>query len=84
MRAFTAGIVLLLAVLSPGQLRAGDPKQLQQQQVFDVPRVDKLIIDGKAEDWGDRGFRVLMMGNDKGEVKASADLDASFRLGWDE
>ncbi len=52
--------------------------------VFDVPRLDNITIDGKADDWGNRGFRVEVMGNADGTVKAAADLDTAFRLGWDE
>ena len=32
--------------------------------VFDIPRMEGVAIDGKADDWGGGGFRVEMM-NDK-------------------
>jgi len=52
--------------------------------LFDVPRLDDITIDGNADDWGDRGFRVGVLGDGTGKVKPAADLDVAFRLGWDE
>jgi len=80
MRAFTF-IAVISLIITPGiaRLYAGDTAP-----IFDVPRVDGVTIDGKGDDWGDRGFRVSVLPDDKGTLKPAADLDASFRLGWDE
>ena len=51
--------------------------------VFDVPRVEAITIDGKADDWGDRGFRVEVLHAD-GTRPPTSDFDATARLGWDE
>ena len=72
------GIILLLA-LCMGRLWAAE-----DAPVFDVPRLDHITIDGKPEDWGDQGFRVGVLESETGKQKPAADLDASFRLGWDE
>ena len=32
--------------------------KLIADEIYDIPRLDNIEIDGKAEDWGDRGFRV--------------------------
>ncbi|MFC1462819.1 sugar-binding protein, partial [Verrucomicrobiota bacterium] len=53
-------------------------------RVFDVPRLDGIIIDGKADDWHDDGFKVEVMTSVDGWVKAQSDMDCRFSLGWDE
>ena len=57
---------------------------LRADGVFDIPRLDHISIDGSAADWGERGFRVGVMGDENGKLQQPADFDASFRLGWDE
>lgn len=52
--------------------------------VCDVPRLDGVVIDGKADDWHDAGFKIDAMASADGWVRAAADLDARIRLGWDE
>jgi len=52
--------------------------------VFDIPRIDGVTIDGKAGDWGEKGFRVETLAGQSGEVRQPQDFDAQFRLGWDE
>lgn len=52
--------------------------------IFDIPRIDGVTIDGKGDDWGEKGFRVDMMASQTGEVRAPQDFDAKFQLGWDE
>ena len=51
--------------------------------IFDVPMLNGIAIDAKADDWGDGGFRVEAMAGLDGRTKPVADLDARFRLGWD-
>jgi len=53
--------------------------------VYDIPLVRKVVIDGKADDWKAKGFRVEMMRQNWGEEqeKVAADHNAQFRLGWD-
>lgn len=54
------------------------------EPVFDVPRLDGVVIDGRPADWGDRGFRVEVMKDEGGRYLPAADFDAGFRLGWDD
>ena len=54
-----------------------------ESKCFDVPRVDGISIDGKAEDWQERGFRVDMLGNEVGRISTPENFDGRFRLGWD-
>jgi len=51
--------------------------------LFDVPKLDGIVIDGKADDWGRRGFRVEAMAGPEGTLMPPDDLDSHFRLGWD-
>ena len=72
------GAVLLLgAVAAPG--RAEDESPL-----FDIPRLGKIAIDGKAEDWGPNGFRVDAMVDSEGLARSAGEFSSRFRLGWDE
>ncbi len=50
--------------------------------VYDVPRLDKIVIDGKSDDWGDKGFRVDTLIATDGTLRPASDQDASFRLAW--
>jgi CubicO group peptidase (beta-lactamase class C family) len=50
---------------------------------LDLPRLDGITVDGRAADWGERGFRITVLATDDGRVKAPDDLTAAFRLGWD-
>jgi len=52
--------------------------------VFGVPKLDNTAIDGKEDDWGDRGFRVNILADAFGKVPAAKDFVAKFRLGWNE
>jgi len=52
--------------------------------VFDVPKLDNITIDGKADDWGERGFRVDILADAFGKVPPAKDFTAKFRLGWNE
>ena len=50
---------------------------------FSVPHLDGIVVDGDPADWGDSGFRVDIMTGEDGKILPADDLDASFRLGWD-
>lgn len=52
--------------------------------VFDIPRLDHVEIDGKADDWSDRGFKVLGLADMEGNMRLPENFDPSFRLGWNE
>lgn len=51
-------------------------------RVFDVPRLDAIEIDGRADDWGDRGFAVAAPMTFDGKVRPPENFDAHFRVGW--
>jgi hypothetical protein len=51
---------------------------------FDIPRLDKIVIDGRADEWGEAGFRVETLAALDGAVRSCSDFDARFRLGWND
>jgi hypothetical protein len=51
---------------------------------FSVPHLDGIVVDSDPADWGDRGFRVDIMTGEDGKILPVDDLDAAFRLGWDD
>ncbi len=52
--------------------------------VFRVPRIEGITVDGSAEDWGTKGFRVEILAGPDGQTLPVNDFDAKFRLGWDQ
>jgi CubicO group peptidase (beta-lactamase class C family) len=49
-----------------------------------VPRLQGIVVDGNATDWGERGFRVEVLPNDQGALRPPQDLDSQLRLGWND
>jgi len=54
----------------------------EESPIFDIPRLDKITIDGKADDWGKNGFRVDLLTPVGVAVKPKSDHDVRCRLGW--
>ncbi len=52
--------------------------------VFDVPRLERIVIDGNVDDWGDKGFPVDVVIPMEGPPRSPSDHAAKFRLGWNE
>jgi len=55
---------------------------MAQEPVYDIPPVDKILIDGEMDDWGNRGFRVELLPDPDGRFLPADDFDVRFRLGW--
>jgi len=70
--------VLALAAYFGGCGGAGGGKE------FGIPRMDRIAIDGRAEDWGTGGFRADVLAPVNQEIKSPIDHAARARLGWDE
>jgi predicted O-methyltransferase YrrM len=51
---------------------------------FKIPRVQGIVVDGTAEDWGNHGFRVAYLTDPKGRILPADDFDAKFRIGWND
>ena len=54
--AMAVGILLVLGVRSVRLANASVP-----WPVYDVPRMEAVVIDGEGGDWGDGGFRIDML-----------------------
>ncbi len=70
-------------------LEAGEPLPLAEGATddkpgFDVPKVEDVTVDGKTDDWADKGFEIMFLAGVDGEVFGPADLSATAKLGWDE
>jgi hypothetical protein len=76
---------LLAALLPLSLLAADEPAAAPPRRPYQVPRLEKIQIDGDAADWDDRGFRVEFMRIDEDRERPEpANFSARFRLGWDE
>jgi hypothetical protein len=53
-------------------------------QVFDIPRLAGITIDGRSDDWPDGAFRANALSMLGGGLRPVDDFDARMRLGWDE
>ena len=51
--------------------------------VFRVPKVEGITIDGSGGDWGSKGFRVEILTDPDGKTLPAEDFDVRFRLAWD-
>lgn len=51
---------------------------------FDVPRVSNIVIDGQADDWSDRGFRIDLLYRVERRDDLQPRGDTPVRLAWDE
>jgi hypothetical protein len=51
-------------------------------EVFKVPRIEGLAVDGSGEDWGSQGLYVAFVTDPRGRALHAKDFDVKFRLGW--
>ncbi len=52
-------------------------------QIYDIPRLEGIIVDGSEKDWSKQGLRVELLTPDDFKPWDVADFDAAMRLGWD-
>ena len=71
-------LAILMLVLATGVRAADDVVS------FDIPKLSGVTIDGKGDDWGDKGFRVESMCDVAGKTRTPDNFNASFKIGWDE
>ncbi|MBM4143491.1 MAG: hypothetical protein FJ225_07880 [Lentisphaerae bacterium] len=55
----------------------------EESPVFAIPRMNGVVIDGKADDWGEQGFRIELLIPVGGELKPAHDHNVRARLAWD-
>lgn len=69
---FLVGLILLLQPT----FSAAD------SQVFEIPRIEGVSIEGEAGDWASEGFRVHLLIGPDGNILSPDDFDVKFRMGW--
>ena len=74
----------LCKLLLPLALAAAAAALPEDDMVFDVPRLEGVVVDGDGSEWGDRGLRIGAIRSKEGTPTPAADLDVRFRLGWDD
>jgi predicted esterase len=55
-----------------------------ERTIFDIPRLDGVVIDGKADDWGNRGFDAGLLARVDEPDDSPTDGSATLRIGWDD
>ena len=70
-------LIPLLMIFLPAYSGAGS-------EVFHVPRIEGITVDGSVEDWGTQGFRVEILAGPDGQTLHVNDFDTKFRLAWDQ
>jgi predicted O-methyltransferase YrrM len=70
-------LIPLLVIFLPAFSETGS-------EVFHVPRIEGITVDGSAEDWGTQGFRVEILAGPDGRTLPVNDFDTKFRLAWDQ
>jgi CubicO group peptidase (beta-lactamase class C family) len=54
----------------------------QAEEIFDVPKLKNIVIDGRADDWKNKGFEVDILSFFENKIIPISDFDPSFKLGW--
>lgn len=52
-------------------------------EIFRIPRIEGIIVDGSTDDWDKQGFRVEILASPDGRTLPVDDFDVKFRLAWD-
>lgn len=55
-----------------------------QTPLYDIPQLEHMTIDGKADDWQGKGLRVEALVPMTGGRRPAANFSAGLRLGWNE
>ncbi|MCL2647889.1 MAG: prolyl oligopeptidase family serine peptidase [Phycisphaerales bacterium] len=60
------------------------PARMGVTETYDIPCLSNLTIDGRGEDWGDRGFRVDVFGESQPHRWGDVSRSPQLRLGWND
>ncbi len=83
-RAGACGVLMALLGISHVGIAEVPAPEPADTPVFDIPRLGRIVIDGKDDDWAGQGFCVETMASVDGKARPISDFDCRFRLGWDE
>jgi predicted O-methyltransferase YrrM len=68
-------LITLFLACSAGSFAGEEP-------VFNIPRIEGMIVDGSISDWNDKGFRIDFLTGPNGRSLPAHDFDVQFRVGW--
>jgi len=77
MRSNRSALIAIALVSLAGVARA------QVTSTYDIPRLDGIVIDGRGDDWGDRGFVVHPLCQMDDPIPEGSKFSAALRIGWD-
>jgi predicted esterase len=69
------------APLAPTLAAVDDPSL---SPIYDIPRLDKIKVDGDPAGWGSHGLKVNALASTSGKVQPKSDIDAKLRLAWND
>jgi hypothetical protein len=77
--------ILFCCVLAGAVQARGEalPMEITPGPAFDIPHLGGIVIDGKGDDWGDRGFLIGAMVNHFSPINLPS-ISSRVRLGWDD
>jgi caffeoyl-CoA O-methyltransferase len=58
--------------------------QAANSKIFNIPKIEGVVVDGSGDDWAEQGFRVEFLADPSGQVIPPDDFDVKFRLGWNQ
>ena len=58
--------------------------ELTSLPIFDLPRLNGIVIDGNTKDWADQGLRVEILAATDGAQQNPKEFSGSFRAAWNE
>ncbi len=73
-------VLLLITLL----LKVFVTVQAADSMIFNIPKIEGVVVDGSGDDWAEQGFRVEFLADPSGRVIPPDDFDVKFRLGWDQ
>lgn len=73
---------MLLSTMAAASAQTASMADANSGPIFDIPRMESIVIDGNAADWGDNGFRVDLLMPVEGDLRPAADHSARVRLAW--
>jgi caffeoyl-CoA O-methyltransferase len=58
--------------------------QAADSMIFNIPKIEGIVVDGSGDDWAEQGFRVEFLADPSGRINPPDDFDVKFRLGWNQ
>ncbi len=76
---FILSFLLVLGACQSGSKKYAYP---EKGKIVKIPNIENIVIDGKLNDWKNKGTVVKLFANEFGETLSPDDLSAKFSVGW--